>query len=151
MICHYLKPRTVLLLSAFCAVLSCAANSCFRWHCQSSSLREKQKLHLMEMFFAMTGRIQFMTHIFEWPSPPPPPQHSFAFFMYVIQHCFICRHSDSTVSKDAGIEHRTFAILALAVRRSNYLATSHNNLWAFLYSFAYSNSRTFIQYSAFTV
>jgi hypothetical protein len=29
------------------------------------------------------------------------------FFMYVIQHCFICRSSDSTVWKDAGIEPRT--------------------------------------------
>jgi hypothetical protein len=26
--------------------------------------------------------------------------------MYYIQHCFICRHSDSTVSEDAGIVHR---------------------------------------------
>jgi hypothetical protein len=25
-------------------------------------------------------------------------------FMYVIQHCFICRSSDSTVPEDAGIE-----------------------------------------------
>ncbi len=25
-------------------------------------------------------------------------------FMYVIQHCFICRSSDATVSEDAGIE-----------------------------------------------
>jgi hypothetical protein len=28
----------------------------------------------------------------------------FYFFMYVIQHCFICRLSDSTVSVDAGNE-----------------------------------------------
>ncbi len=28
------------------------------------------------------------------------------FFMYVVQHCFICRPSDSTVSEDAGIEPR---------------------------------------------
>jgi hypothetical protein len=27
--------------------------------------------------------------------------------MYVIQHCFICRPSDSTVSEDARIEPRT--------------------------------------------
>jgi hypothetical protein len=35
----------------------------------------------------------------------------FGFFlvMYVIQHCFICRSTDSTVSEDAGIEHRTVA------------------------------------------
>jgi hypothetical protein len=26
------------------------------------------------------------------------------FFMYCIQHCFICRPSDFTVSEDAGIE-----------------------------------------------
>ncbi len=41
----------------------------------------------------------------------------FFFFMYDIQHCFICRPSDSTVSEDAGIEPRTVAITALAVRR----------------------------------
>jgi hypothetical protein len=39
-------------------------------------------------------------------------------FVYFIQHCFICRASDSTVSEDAGIEPRTLATLALAVRRS---------------------------------
>jgi hypothetical protein len=38
----------------------------------------------------------------------------FFLFMYVIQHCFICRPADSTVSEDAGIEPRTVANLALA-------------------------------------
>jgi hypothetical protein len=38
--------------------------------------------------------------------------------MYCIQHCFICRPSDSTVSKDAGIEPRTVTTSALAVRHS---------------------------------
>ncbi len=34
--------------------------------------------------------------------------HSWIYlFMFVIQHCFICRPSDSTVSEDAGIEPRT--------------------------------------------
>jgi hypothetical protein len=42
----------------------------------------------------------------------------FFLFMYDIQHCFICRPSDSTVSEDAGIEPRTVATLALAVRSS---------------------------------
>jgi hypothetical protein len=44
----------------------------------------------------------------------------FFFFFYVrysIPHCFICRPSDSTVSEDAGIEPRTVATSALAVRR----------------------------------
>ncbi len=51
----------------------------------------------------------------------------FKFFlcMYFIQHCFICRPSDSTVSEDAGIEPRTVATAALAVRRSSHSATSH--------------------------
>ncbi len=44
----------------------------------------------------------------------------FGFFsMYYIQHCFFCRPSDSAESEDAGIEPRTVATLALAVRRSN--------------------------------
>ncbi len=51
------------------------------------------------------------------------------FFMYGIQHCFICRPSDSTVSEDAGIEPRTVATEALAVRRSNYSARSHPTDW----------------------
>jgi hypothetical protein len=42
------------------------------------------------------------------------------FFMSDIQHCFICRPSESTVSEDAGIEPRTVMTTALAVRRSNY-------------------------------
>ena len=40
------------------------------------------------------------------------------FSMYCIQHCFICRPSDSAVSEDAGIEPRTVATSDLAVRRS---------------------------------
>ncbi len=47
------------------------------------------------------------------------------FFMYNIQHCFICRPSDSTVSDDAGIGPRIVATTALAVRRSNHSARSH--------------------------
>ncbi len=45
-------------------------------------------------------------------------------FSYYIQHSFICRPSDSTVSEDAGIEPRTVATSALTVtvRRSNYTA-----------------------------
>jgi hypothetical protein len=48
-------------------------------------------------------------------------------FMYVIQHYFICRPSDSTLSEDAGIEPRTFATLALTVRRFNHLPRSHQS------------------------
>ncbi len=44
----------------------------------------------------------------------------FLFFSYYIQHCFICRPSDSTVPTDAEIEPRTVATGALAVRRSNH-------------------------------
>ncbi len=43
----------------------------------------------------------------------------FFFSLYCFQHCFICRPSDSTVSEDTGIEPRTVAPSALAVRRSN--------------------------------
>ncbi len=46
------------------------------------------------------------------------------FVQYNIQHCFICCPSDSTVPTDAGIEPRTVATGALAVRRSNHLARS---------------------------
>jgi hypothetical protein len=52
----------------------------------------------------------------------------FFIFMYVIQHCFICRPSDTSVSEDAGIEPRTVPTLALTARRSNHLARSHPQL-----------------------
>ncbi len=48
----------------------------------------------------------------------------FGFFTFLIQQCFICRPSDSTVSEDAGIELRTGTTLALAVGRSNHSARS---------------------------
>ncbi len=52
-------------------------------------------------------------------------------FMYFIQHCFICHLSDFTMSEDAGIEPKTVATLALAVRRSNHslLASSFSFDW----------------------
>ncbi len=48
----------------------------------------------------------------------------FLFFMFVIQHCFICRPSDSNVSEDAGIRLRTVMTLALTARLSNHSARS---------------------------
>jgi hypothetical protein len=54
------------------------------------------------------------------PFKPSPPG-----IMYDIQHCFICRPSDSTVSEDAGIEPMTVATTALVVGRSNHSARSH--------------------------
>jgi hypothetical protein len=51
--------------------------------------------------------------------------------MYVIQHCFMCRPSDSFVSEDARVELRTVAALALTARRSNHLARSHPHLARF--------------------
>jgi hypothetical protein len=42
-----------------------------------------------------------------------------------VEIIFICRPSDSTVSMDAGIEPRSVATGALAVRRSYHWATSH--------------------------
>ncbi len=53
----------------------------------------------------------------------------FLFCLYNIQYCFICRPSDSTVPTDAGIEPRTVATGALAVRHSNHWARSHPH-WA---------------------
>ncbi len=45
---------------------------------------------------------------------------AFLKFSYYIQHCFICRPSDSTVPTVAGIEPRTVATGVLTVRRSNH-------------------------------
>ncbi len=47
------------------------------------------------------------------------------FLAYYIQHCFICRPSESTVPTDAGIEPRSVANDALAVGRFNHQARSH--------------------------
>ncbi len=43
----------------------------------------------------------------------------FLSYRYYIQHCFICRPSDSTLPTDAGIEPRTVATGALAVKHAN--------------------------------
>jgi len=54
----------------------------------------------------------------------------FVFLCIFIQHCFICRLSNSTVSENAGIDARTVATLALAVRCSDNFARSHPLLLA---------------------
>ncbi len=50
----------------------------------------------------------------DWSCPVqacPFKQGDFFYFpMYCIQHCFICRPSDSTVSEDAGIDYCDFGI-----------------------------------------
>jgi hypothetical protein len=61
---------------------------------------------------ALTTRLDLIRFFFLWGF--------FYFFSYFIQHCFICRPSDSTVPADAGIEPRTVATGALAARRSNH-------------------------------
>ncbi len=48
-------------------------------------------------------------------------KEDFFLHKYGIPHCFICRHSDSIVSEDAGSEPRIVETLALAVRSSNAL------------------------------
>jgi hypothetical protein len=53
-------------------------------------------------------------------SQPPLLFVIFFILIYYIQHCFICRPSDSTVPTDAGIEPRTVATGALTVRHSNH-------------------------------
>jgi hypothetical protein len=50
------------------------------------------------------------------------------FVMYFIPHCFNCRPSESFVSGDAGIEPRTVATVALAVRCSDLSAGSNPQL-----------------------
>ncbi len=51
------------------------------------------------------------------------------FFSYYIQHCFVCRPSDSPVPTDAGIEPRTVATGALAV---SYCPAKTNTISRFL-------------------
>ncbi len=51
------------------------------------------------------------------------------FFQFFTQHCFICCGSESNVLEDAGIESRTVATLALAVRRSNYTRIDLTHRW----------------------
>jgi hypothetical protein len=43
------------------------------------------------------------------------------YFLYFIQHCFICRPSDYNVSEDARMEPSTDATLALADRYSKHI------------------------------
>jgi hypothetical protein len=53
----------------------------------------------------------------------------FGFFVLYVLYCIKhSRPSDSTVSEDAGIEPRTVATSALAVKRSNHIDLLHINI-----------------------
>ncbi len=72
----------------------------------------------------------------------------FFLFMYVIQNCFICRFSDSTVAEDALIEPRIVATLELTARRSNYSARyrPHPRLLVFTVWLKYFFSTSSLQF-----
>ncbi len=56
------------------------------------------------------------------------------YLQYFIQHCFVCRPSDSAVSEDAGIKPRTVTTLELAVRHTNHWARSlHFDIYKYVY------------------
>ncbi len=59
--------------------------------------------------FLIKTRTRWTDVVFGCPLLKGPKHEIFFFFSYYIQHCFICRPSDSTVSTDAGIEPRTVA------------------------------------------
>jgi hypothetical protein len=72
-------------------------------------------------FLSLKGRILDVVYYLQgYKAGPRSPSFKGGFFgffllMYVIQHCFICRPSDSTVSEDAGIEPRSVATLAISI------------------------------------
>ncbi len=71
------------------------------------------------------------------PSPTtsstPQVRNFFFVFWYFIQHCFICRLSDFTVSEDAGIKPRTVPTLSLAVTRSNRSHHLQSNIYSIIW------------------
>jgi hypothetical protein len=78
--------------------------------------------------FGLTQEIMSVGHRVLFPAATAKAGHNFylffifwgVFFSYCIQHCFICRPSDSSVPTDAGIEPRAVATGALAVRLCNH-------------------------------
>ncbi len=78
-------------------------------------------LILLPVFSREPGSLNALLYLYVWQVKFVDPQHfkgdlKKKIFMYVVQHCFIYRPSDSTVSEDAGIELRTVVIFALTTR-----------------------------------
>jgi hypothetical protein len=76
--------------------------------------------HYFSFSFSLSSYFSFFYPLIFNPIYSPSSPSFFSFCSYNIQHCFICRPSDSTVPTDAGIEPTTVATCALAVRRSNH-------------------------------
>jgi hypothetical protein len=76
-----------------------------------------RKPRCRDLFLCENARKKYQDYIF---TKVKNKTNLFFIFMYVIQHCFICRPSDSAVSEDAGIEPRIFATLALTAGRFNH-------------------------------
>jgi hypothetical protein len=77
-------------------------------------------LLLLHVCYILWTPFQYCTSFFLGNVHRPSRYSQYSFCSYNIQHCFICRPSDSTVPTDAGIEPRTVATCALTVRRSNH-------------------------------
>jgi hypothetical protein len=81
-------------------------STCVKGKCPTLPLSSPSHSPLIDIFVTFTMSPTCHTRPFKF---------SFSFFLYFIQHCFICRPSDSTVSEEAGIETRTVATTALVL------------------------------------
>ncbi len=104
-----------------------------RYNEKSPGARGTSYLFLASLALAAVRGIKVSSTLFDliystFTIPPHCPWSLYSTFMYFIQHCFICRPSDSTVTEDAGIEPRIVATAALPVTRPNHSATSHPHL-----------------------
>ncbi len=87
-------------------------------HCRSSEVRLKLFADFIPVLFPDLC-IVFLAEYYDSTS------RIFSLNVSKFLSCIICCPSDSTVSEDAGIEPRTVATAAMAVRRSNHSARSH--------------------------
>ncbi len=77
---------------------------------QPDNILKNMNTHTVCMYCSVSSTKKFWTKV---------NKRIFRIFkMYFVQHCFICRPLDFTVSEDAEIKPRFVSSLALAVRRS---------------------------------
>jgi hypothetical protein len=88
--------------------------------CSSYYSRMESKCRCMCTF----THTQFHSHLKTLPFPhhlaADTHREPYIDKLYCVQHCFICRPSDFTVSEDAGIGPMTVATSSLVIRRSNH-------------------------------
>ncbi len=114
------QPSLAILASHYCPGREQTSQLATQLYCSLASDQPRRDLNIQGLAKTENRSGHHTAHLIHSSLVPAEDSHpqglTFHFLKQLLQHCFICSPSDSTVSEDAGIEPRAVETFAFTVR-----------------------------------